>query len=213
MTAGSPPKPPAGKPTPVSPAAKPTPATPVVKPQAAVTPKAAPVAAAVRPVDALSREEIRGIAQAIARSESGNLRDELTGRLARLEERIGALEKRPITPAPAPVAAVAPVVAPVAAPVAAIAPVPVAVAAIAPAPAAVAAIAPAPAAAPAPVVAVSALAPLIHVPIAVDDTDLPFVSGARRRKRLAIVLVLLLLVSVGTIVVAAAVSQAINNHS
>jgi hypothetical protein len=185
-----------------------------VKTQTAVTPKAAPVAyAAAKPADALSREEIRGIAQAIARSESGNLRDDLSARLARLEERIGALEKRPVTPpapavAPAPVAAPAPTVAPVVfapiVPAFASAPPPP----VAPLPAPVVA---APAPTPAPMIATHA--PLLHVPIGVDDTDLPFVSGARRRKRLAVILVLLLLVTVGTIVVAAVVSQAMNNHS
>jgi hypothetical protein len=55
--------------------------------------------------------------------------------------------------------------------------------------------------------------PIIDVPIHVDDTDLPFTSGARRRKRIAVVLVLLLLATVGTIVVAAVISQAMNSHT
>jgi hypothetical protein len=185
MTAGTPPKPPAGKPA----------------------PKAAPVAP--KPAESLSREEIRGIAQAIARAESGNLRDDLVARLMRIEERIGALEKRPITP-PAP--AVAPTPAPAPTPP----PLPVAVAAVPPPlplPVAVpVVVTPPPLPAVAPVVSLPP-APLIDVPITVDDTDLPFVSGARRRRRLAIILVVFLLATVGTIVVTAMISQAMNNHS
>jgi len=56
-------------------------------------------------------------------------------------------------------------------------------------------------------------APLLEIPISVDDSDLPFISGARRRKRMGIIVFLLLLATVGAIVVAAVVSQAMNNHS
>lgn len=178
MTAGNPPKPPAGKPAPAAP-----------------KPVAAP-----KPAESLSREEIRGIAQAIARTESGNLRDDLVARLMRIEERIGALEKRPVTP-PAP--AVAPAPSPPPLPVA---PAPVPLQTFAPT-------IPAFASVPVPIAASLPPAPLIDVPITVDDTDLPFVSGARRRKRLAMILVLLLLATVGAIVVAAIVSQAMNSHS
>lgn len=178
MTAGNPPKPPAGKPAPAAPK---------------------PPVAAPKPAESLSREEIRGIAQAIARTESGNLRDDLVARLMRIEERVGALEKRPVTP-PA-TAVVAPAPSPP--------PLPVAAAPIVPAFGSV----PAPAPPPAPIAASLPPAPLIDVPITVDDTDLPFVSGARRRKRLAMILVLLLLATVGAIVVAAIVSQAMNSHA
>jgi hypothetical protein len=184
-----------------------------VKPAAAVAPK---------PAESLSREEIRGIAQAIARAESNDLRDDLVARLMRIEDRLGALEKRPMTP-PAPAApAPSPPPLPVApAPVAPAPAAPVAFAPIVPAFASAPAFAPSPpplpaqaaAPAPAPIAVSLPPAPLIEIPITVDDSDLPFVSGAKRRKRLAIILTLLLIATVGTIVVTAMISQAMNNHS
>ena len=210
MTAGNPPKPPAragtipgvapaGKPTAT---AKPAPAAPAVRPQpAAVT----PTAPAVKPAESLGREDIRGIAQAIARAETATLREDLVARLTRIEERIASLEKRPATP-PAPAVAPAPV--PIAAPVPVAAPVP------APAPAPLFATPP-----PLPVMPVAQPvapppAPIdFDVHVSLDEDDLPFVSGARRRKRMAVILVMLLLATVGTIVIAAIVSQAVNNHS
>lgn len=172
----------------VAPAAKPLPGKP-----AQPTPAPAPVVA--KP-DGLSREEIRGIAGAIVRAETATLRDELVARLARIEERLTALEKKPATP-PAP--AVAPTPPPLPAP--------------APAPAPVAVSIPVAVSAPPPPVVV-APAPRFDLEVhgSIDDAELPFVTGARRRKRLAFILVFLLLATVGTIVITAIVSQAMNSH-
>src|SRR5947199_7024840 len=109
MTAGNPPKPPprAGTIPGVAPAGKPA---------AAPAPK--PAGPAVKPAESLSREEIRGIAQAISRAELGSLKDDLAARLQRIEDRLAALEHRPVaaapaaTPPPLPVAAPTPVFAP-----------------------------------------------------------------------------------------------------
>ncbi len=164
----------------------------------------------------LTREEVRGVASAIARAEAQTLRDDLMQRVARIEERLDALERKPAA-GPPPLPPPTPVTQPI---------LPTAgFGAPTPAPA-VAPLAPTPVVPPSPFLApvVAAAAPLVVVPAppasipidvgSHDDLeDNPFAKSSRRRKRMVILLVLLLVAGVGSIVVAAAVSQSINNHS
>lgn len=177
----------------------------------------------------MSREEIRGVAHAIAKAEAQVFKDELVARLGRLEERLAVLERKP---APAAAVPPAPITAPlfVAAPVQPPAPAPVAPAALVaptPPPAPIAVEPVAPAALPAPVAAPAALP---SVPVALDsipvaapsappptfdvsfDADMahPFKSS---RRRIGVILVVIMVLAVSSIVVAAMISQSINNHS
>jgi hypothetical protein len=158
-------------------APKPAASAPAVRP--------APAAAPSKPtMEALSREDIRGISTAIAHVEVATLRDELTARLGRIEDRLAALEKKPVTPPPLPVQPIAPFVSHE---------VPIVVA---------------PPATPAPVTEFTNLS---HSEV--DLVDIPIEFGGRRRKRVAIFFVSLLVALVAAIVIAAMVSQAMNNHS
>ena len=187
---------------PQAPAASPSapglrPQAPTASPSApAVTPKA-PAAAPSKPglggpgagVESLTREDIRGIAQAIAHADTAKLRDELLAHLERLEGRLARLEQKPATP-PAPAAAPAPVPALAPAPVFAPAPAPAAALPFAPSPAPFAA-----APSPAPGVAAVVVSwlhrrrlrlrrsyDLTPSPTHETDFDMPVEFGQRRRE-------------------------------
>jgi len=162
---------------------------------------------------------MRGIATAIARSEASKVRDDLATRMTRIEERLDALERKPVTPPPLPEWATRPVppapnTAPLLQPAPVVQPTPPPVAVAPPA-----FIAPAPA--PAPVLVAPAPPPSVPIDLASlshnthsdDLDDNPFANAHRRRKRVVVMFIMLLVLAVGGIVVAAAVSQSINNHS
>lgn len=215
MTIGGP-KPPVRNPTLPGVGAKPL-TSPQVKTGQALPPKApasspSAIADAAAQQGAMSREEIRGVAHAIARAEAAVFREELAARLAKVEERLAALERKPVTPPPLPVSVpAAPITAPLPTFAPAVTPPPLPVAVAVAAPVAVAPVAVAAPVAPAPVI-VAAPAPTFDISVDVD-LDHPFASSARRRRRFGIFLITLLVLAVGGIVTAAMISQAMNNHS
>lgn len=178
----------------------------------------------------MSREEIRGVAHAIARAEATVFRDELVARIVKIEERMAALEKKPVTPPPIPQAPItAPLPTPVAAPVAVAAPVPATAPAVFP-PITAPVFTPAPAPATPPPLPVAAPTPAASIPVALDsvpvvaappaqhtfdtsfDENMAHPFGSSRR-RVGIFLVVIMVLAVSGIVIAAMVSQAMNNHS
>lgn len=165
--------------------------------------------------------DVTGAAVAILRSECENL----SARLAKVEERLVVAEKNLATAATRPqqttLVGTGPMVQPGTAPPPIPAPqpapqaVPAAVAQVAPAFAAAAAVAPAsvraPAPAPAPAV-VKPRAPDIQFDLTPDDTDLPFTTGASRQRRVLLMVLLALVALVGFFVISAIASQSNYQH-
>jgi hypothetical protein len=197
MTTGGGPKPPVRQGT-----------IPGVAPTPSPSKPGAPTPSPSKPAEGSSREEVRGVATAIARAEVATLRDALTARVVRIEARLAALEQKPVaSPALAPIPA-APITAPL--PVTP-PPLPVTPPPITPPPLPVAPIPIAPALPPPPIASTPVIVDLSRISAA--DFDHPFANAARRRRRLAILFVCLLVAAVGSIVVTAIVSQALNDHS
>ncbi len=197
------------------------PSRPLGRPPPPRTPRTPDPPAVGRTEPTLNAGDVRAIVTAVTDVALSQLRADLqrlSSQLARVEDRMGSVERvaaqRPATP-PAPAVAMAPAPSP-APPVVAPAPAPSPAPPIAATPFAPA-VAPTPAPhavtpAPAPVAPTPLAAPPVRPPEIVfdltpDSMDLPFADGARRQRRVMLAVLFLLLLGVGAAVVSALISQ------